>query len=1364
MAYTDTVLAKNPIQYCTLTGTAYNTSYSQDLTGNGYHIPGYTAGKTFPINPGDFVGSVLTTAVIPNPLGCLNVSGQKRNYTIEFWGRIKNSQFTVDNSSAQIILQNQDASCKIYAENSFMNFYIKSSTGEEYIAKTNFNHWGDAFHVVAIYSPQGFSITVNGETGDSVIFPKSSLIATTSPENTNLYLSNSNVIVSSFATYNKKMTTDQINSNYQAGKSYFDSETSAKYMGANCYDLTKDAAEVPFKKIISDKDFLTGNLRNLILEDSSLKCLQYPNISVQNSSQVEQTPSFTSSKLNLTANSLHATIDAIPVVNNSTGFIGIKSTIPTLTSTQKQILLTIYSKNYDCSWSWYVDSSYILYLKKTVYDTGYFTISNISALSTNYRKASTSTAHGFVAGSIVNISGSSVDALNETVTVISTPSGQTAPTSTEFYYSTTAIGTYSSLDEVLVEGLSTPKTYQYTTTTSAGGPREFWVIFDAYGVRVSNWALTGFNQVSSSDIVAEQIVIDSTTEILFNTDETYSSSYGTDLYFAYFGKDVPETISSNFSTLKLPENNTCWYDFTQATPSLSPSTQGEWVITTDLGYQGPYYGSYVDFDLSEDLLSKMYIRYRDGNYLQVSQKSFIPTASDTSATIPFSGSFGTYFITNITDPSPGGATGTAKNLLTANQASTETDASGWNPFDNSSVARIASPVPPTTYSGVSGARFTGSGLSLTGTVGNYASSPNAAPLQITGDIDLRCKVSLDDWTPSTDNNLIAKEVNTILRAYRFYVLPSGALAILVSFNGTDFFVANSSIATGITDGSTKWVRATRAAATGLVTFFLSDDGTTWTQLGATVSGTAGNIFNSSSPLDIGSRHTGTSLLTKGTIYRAQILNGIDGTLAFDANFENVSEYSAKMIESSANAAVVTLNTTFKSTEFSSGSWSLELTRGATPADDGRALSNPRPAVIPGQTYTASALIDGHTNGGSIGLYFYNSIGNGVGQVNSTGVPAGVKERRTISMVAPAGSASAGLIITTASTAGATRYDNMGIWAGTPQQIVSRTATTSEPHGFSVGNTVTISGSPTLSETVVITEADSTTFTYTSAESGYYDPTDAVISDGESGPISIKAVLKTNNVIKNRPELNYINLYVYGEADIDGKTGIGPASLSGTSVIIKPEMEPIWQSGKKLNCTFSKSSGYIKIPSVSTGDHQTIEFTFAIDGTISNNSVLISNDAATDNTLYFLSNNIKRAGTNWGDAATKVYINGVELSPSGSAVINTDSPNHVLIISNATTTNEIYLNTSVSNFTTYPYGQDNVSGTGKTVSFGYINTWSYALSTSQADAIINLLDGICSKTLPCGESGSASSNVIPVVEVSGTNPNIYVKPWAANSVI
>lgn len=111
-----------------------------------------------------------------------------------------------------------------------------------------------------------------------------------------------------------------------------------------------------------------------------------------------------------------------------------------------------------------------------------------------------------------------------------------------------------------------------------------------------------------------------------------------------------------------------------------------------------------------------------------------------------------------------------------------------------------------------------------------------------------------------------------------------------------------------------------------------------------------------------------------------------------------------------------------------GAWCLELTRGSTAAN-GTALSNPRPAVIPGQTYTASARIYGITNAGAIGLYFYNSANNGVGQIISSSVTAGVTARRTISMVAPSTAVTAGLVLITATTAGASRFDNMGVWAG-----------------------------------------------------------------------------------------------------------------------------------------------------------------------------------------------------------------------------------------------------------------------------------------------------------------------------------------------
>jgi len=115
--------------------------------------------------------------------------------------------------------------------------------------------------------------------------------------------------------------------------------------------------------------------------------------------------------------------------------------------------------------------------------------------------------------------------------------------------------------------------------------------------------------------------------------------------------------------------------------------------------------------------------------------------------------------------------------------------------------------------------------------------------------------------------------------------------------------------------------------------------------------------------------------------------------------------------------------------FGDGSYSLEFTRSAFPAD-AYAITNPRVAVIPGQTYTASALIDGYTSGGQVGLYFWDSAGSII--FGSSGfapsVSAGTTELRTISTVAPPTAATAALLIRN-SVMGSARFDNMGIWAG-----------------------------------------------------------------------------------------------------------------------------------------------------------------------------------------------------------------------------------------------------------------------------------------------------------------------------------------------
>src|SRR5690606_15840714 len=45
---------------------------------------------------------------------------------------------------------------------------------------------------------------------------------------------------------------------------------------------------------------------------------------------------------------------------------------------------------------------------------------------------------------------------------------------------------------------------------------------------------------------------------------------------------------------------------------------------------------------------------------------------------------------------------------------------------------------------------------LSGASGEYVSTPDAAALDITGDIDIRCKLALDAWVPATHHTLIGK--------------------------------------------------------------------------------------------------------------------------------------------------------------------------------------------------------------------------------------------------------------------------------------------------------------------------------------------------------------------------------------------------------------------------------------------------------------------------------------------------------------------------------------------------------------------------------------------------------------------------------
>lgn len=232
-----------------------------------------------------------------------------------------------------------------------------------------------------------------------------------------------------------------------------------------------------------------------------------------------------------------------------------------------------------------------------------------------------------------------------------------------------------------------------------------------------------------------------------------------------------------------------------------------------------------------------------------------------------------------------------------------------------------------------GAYFTGSGFQLNGVGSNYATAPDAAALDITGDLDLRVKLSMVDWgTSGADQFIMMKYTNAAgNRSYGIWV-RSNTIRLGWTADGSTGNLAVSTANIPFSNNSTGWIRATLDVNNGAsgrdITFYTSTDGTNWTQLGnvVTQAGTT-SIFSGNAELVFGQFAVGNnSNPLNGTIYRAQVLNGINGTTAFDANFETVPADSFAFTESSANAATVTLTTTRYSFGIPNGGFTSTFTQ------------------------------------------------------------------------------------------------------------------------------------------------------------------------------------------------------------------------------------------------------------------------------------------------------------------------------------------------------------------------------------------------------------------------------------------------------
>lgn len=155
---------------------------------------------------------------------------------------------------------------------------------------------------------------------------------------------------------------------------------------------------------------------------------------------------------------------------------------------------------------------------------------------------------------------------------------------------------------------------------------------------------------------------------------------------------------------------------------------------------------------------------------------------------------------------------------------------------------------------------------------------------ITGDVEIRIKLAATDWTPSALQIPVGRYESTgNQRGFYLGINTAGTLVLQWSTDGTGATVttATSTVATGFTDGTTHWIRATLDVDDGAggrdANFYTSDDGITWAQLGATVHVAATtSIHASTAPYQIGSSQSTFASPFAGNIFWVEIRDGLGG--------------------------------------------------------------------------------------------------------------------------------------------------------------------------------------------------------------------------------------------------------------------------------------------------------------------------------------------------------------------------------------------------------------------------------------------------------------------------------------------------------
>ena len=184
------------------------------------------------------------------------------------------------------------------------------------------------------------------------------------------------------------------------------------------------------------------------------------------------------------------------------------------------------------------------------------------------------------------------------------------------------------------------------------------------------------------------------------------------------------------------------------------------------------------------------------------------------------------------------------------------------------------------------------GLQLPGASGDYASTPDNAALDITGDIELRALAAADDWSLAADQTLIGK-FSTGQLSYRLGV-NAGEPFFQASANGTSFFTYFAGRELPVEAGEQVAIRviydASDGAGNSVARFYYgpSIDGP-WTLLGTDTVIATVTIFSGTAVLEVGSRNAGTADRFTGSIAAAMVISDPFGTPVEVANPDFAAE-------------------------------------------------------------------------------------------------------------------------------------------------------------------------------------------------------------------------------------------------------------------------------------------------------------------------------------------------------------------------------------------------------------------------------------------------------------------------------------------